>query len=565
MKTSYHRKGMLTGVLLLVLLANPGAADSLEADRALLQAAGVGVDAAGLRRFFQERIVTEPVRRRIAGLIERLGADEFSTREAAMRDLEKLGASTRVQLTQAIEADDLEIRRRAKRLLEQLGSEASELLLYAPAARLLVQADPDRAVGLLLDFLPNIEEAQVAEETARSVLPIASLPGGKARPELRAALKDREPIRRLTAGLALAGLPTERATVLQLLNDPETRVRRAVARALVRHRERRAVPTLIDLLAAPDREEASEAESTLLLLAQDDAPAAPAKDTPQTRIQYKEQWHKWWKGKGAALDLARIDFDAASPGYTLVVTLQPRVGAVRGGLSGSVVELDRRDKERWRIDGLSYPVHVHKFRHDRMLVCEYTSNQVTERDTTGKTHWQYNNVSQLIAAERLRNGNTLIVSRMQVVEVDRDGKIVRSIRPMQGLIACHRHADGRLTMISPTGSLIELDRDDKEVRSVPLAGYRPYPATAGFRAHFLPGGGVLVPDYFQNRICEYDAAGKLVWEAKANRPTGVVRLRNGNVLSYSRLSTGTITEINRAGQVVGNRTSGGLTMYLDQR
>jgi hypothetical protein len=52
--------------------------------------------------------------------------------------------------------------------------------------------------------------------------------------------------------------------------------------------------------------------------------------------------------------------------------------------------------------------------------------------------------------------------------------------------------------------------------------------------HFLPKGGVILPDYSYSKVREYDASGKLVWEADAYRPNSAVKLRNGNILVASR-------------------------------
>ena len=60
------------------------------------------------------------------------------------------------------------------------------------------------------------------------------------------------------------------------------------------------------------------------------------------------------------------------------------------------------------------------------------------------------------------------------------------------------------------------------------------------------------PNDFQmkmNKVVEYDADGRNVWEVNSTRPTCVQRLPNGNTLISSRLSP-TVTEVNRAGETV---------------
>ena len=59
-----------------------------------------------------------------------------------------------------------------------------------------------------------------------------------------------------------------------------------------------------------------------------------------------------------------------------------------------------------------------------MLIAERNSNRVTERDQTGKILWQHQSEAGAIAADRLPNGNTLITTWNQILEVTPAGKQV---------------------------------------------------------------------------------------------------------------------------------------------
>ena len=63
----------------------------------------------------------------------------------------------------------------------------------------------------------------------------------------------------------------------------------------------------------------------------------------------------------------------------------------------------------------------------------------------------------------------------------------------------------------------------------------------------------MIPLYSQNKVVEYDADGKSVWEAKINLPTSVFRLPNGNTLVASRANT-KIYELNRDGKEIWSYT-----------
>src|SRR5262249_59367858 len=69
---------------------------------------------------------------RISKLIEHLGSDTFAQREAASRDLERLGAAALGALRKAAQSSDIETRRRAQTLVTKIAKDvASHELLQA--------------------------------------------------------------------------------------------------------------------------------------------------------------------------------------------------------------------------------------------------------------------------------------------------------------------------------------------------------------------------------------------------------------------------------------------------
>jgi outer membrane protein assembly factor BamB len=66
----------------------------------------------------------------------------------------------------------------------------------------------------------------------------------------------------------------------------------------------------------------------------------------------------------------------------------------------------------------------------------------------------------------------------------------------------------------------------------------------------LANGNVLIPDYAQNKVVEYDTRGKLVWEATLQqRPSSVARLPNGHTL-VTCMTTSQVIELDRDGKEV---------------
>jgi ketosteroid isomerase-like protein len=363
-------------------------------------------------------------------------------------------------------------------------------------------------------------------------------------------------LKRYAAGIALlrAGGKGQLPTVRKLLKDAHEGVRRRIALALLEARDKEAIPTLIALLTARTSEDASLAEEALTVLAGEKAPAYPENDTAEARAKYRKAWDAWWEKAGGTLDLARIDLTQIGHGYTLVALLDLK------GRGGKVQCWDTTGKVLWTMTGLNYPMHASLIRRDRVLVCE--GARVTERDLTGKIYWEKTIAGQILSAQRLRNGRTLIVARNLIVEVDRKGTEVKSVTRPFDVVAAERHPDGKMTILTNAGQVIRMDAAGRQVSSFATGSFL---HVIGLKAHFLPTGGVVIPDYSRNKVREYDASGKMIREFDAQRPSWVVRLPNGNTLVGTRLLRNRIYEIDPKGKEVNPRTVDGRILFLDRR
>ncbi|MFO0877304.1 MAG: hypothetical protein U0840_08000 [Gemmataceae bacterium] len=551
----WYRAALTLGCCLLAAASLRGAADDLKADEKVLESASVSADGANLLAFFRKRTLSPGQRERIERLVADLGAPEYATREKASAALLEMEALPRLRLTQACSHEDAEVRKRARNLLNKIGPVSSEANLLGPAARVLVSKRPAGVVAVLLDFLPGAEDPEAAQEVAACLASLAMDASGKPDPVLLAALTDPVPLRRQAAGCALARVPGVRASVRKLLRDPDVGVRRRVAIRLVEAGDREAIPELVALLATTRGADFNAIEETLLLLAGERAPERSSDATPMALTAYQGRWQQWWKDNADKIDLARVDFSGGYRGYTLLST----VNAART-TTGVVAELDATGKPRWKIENLNYPVYASMVRRDRVLICEYYGNRVTERDLRGTVLWTKHVGNQVLAAVRLPTGNTFIATRQQLLEVDREGKEVKVINRPFDILAAHRHKDGSFSLLTTAGSMVRLDAEGKQTNSF-LIG--PLTGAIGFRAHFLPSGGVVVPDYARSKIREYDASGKMIWEADAFRPNCVVKLPNGNVLYASRIR-GAIVEIDREGKEITRREVEGRPLFLDR-
>lgn len=152
-------------------------------------------------------------------------------------------------------------------------------------------------------------------------------------------------------------------------------------------------------------------------------------------------------------------------------------------------------------------------------------------DPSGKIEWEVPLRHTAHDIQVLPNGNILVpTDNSTVVEMTRDKKVVwkhvsRPVGDYKGPVEIHafrRLPDG-LTMIAETGNrrIIEVDAEDKVVRSIPLVVDRPNSHRDTRRARKLDNGHYLVCHEGDSTVREYDGAGKVVWSYRldlAGRP-----------------------------------------------
>jgi hypothetical protein len=492
----------------------------------------------GLLAFFRKRIPSAVDRAKIAALIEQLTDDEFENREKATEELVAIGPVAVPFLQRALHDDDPEIATRAKTSLERIERD-NDPGLVAAAAGLLVKLKPAGGAEVLLAFLPFARD-ETAAEAVQAALGSLAVRNGKVEPVLLKALQDKLPAKRIAAARALlqggpAGL---RKDLRKLLQDKEPVVRFRVAMGFVGVKDKDGIPVLIALLGRLPRDQEIEIEDLLYRLAGDQVPAkVQEKDVEAT--QAREAWSGWWRKHGPKLDLAKLDTAHALRGHTLIV---------KAGLRGdsSVLEIGRDGKTRWEITGLRGVKDAQVIGKDRVLIAEYTGRKITERDFKGKVLWEKVVRLPPIGCLRLANGNTFIVMRRQILEVDKDGQEVFSyFHRLGNICSAQKTRRGEIVLVDSSGNFSRLDKQGKVLKSFRVGNI--YPLGGSF--DLLPNDRVVVPDYLGGRVVEYDKEGKERWEARFVRPTSVQRLPNGNTLVASMFSN-QVVELDRKGKLV---------------
>ncbi len=501
-----------------------------------------GTEGPALLDEFRKRTLTSADLLRIQQLIKDLGDDSYETREKATTALAAMDVRILPLLRKAQEASDVEVRTRVEKCVQTIEARKERLPSISPTtARLVGLRKPEGAAELLLSFLASSGAEEPARPGVQAALTAVAVRDGKPDPGLVKALDDKVAARRQAAAVALieAGAATQVPAVRGLLQDPVAEVRLEVALALAGlERDRSAVPVLIALLKDAPARQTARAEAYLREVAGTRAPRESFGTSLEERARCHDVWEAWWREHGATATLVALPRTSlhAVLGYTLLV-LRDR---------GQVLELDRNQKVRWEINGLSMPMDAQVLPGNRVLIAEMSASRVTERNFKGEILWQ-KALPAPCGCQRLPNGNTLIVASAQVLEVDREGREVFRLPAQQGIFrGAHRLRDGRLLYLTHTGLVGVVDANGNELRRF---------ETGGRMLNYggldvLPNGHLLVVPFNGNKVQEFNDRGKVVWEATVPAtPSAVCRLANGNVLVSSQFPV-QLLEINREGKVV---------------
>jgi hypothetical protein len=535
--------GLVLGVcMLLGFLAVPArSAEPTNGDEAVLKDAKIATDGPGLVEFFRKRASTNPTDDVLKGLIEQLGDESFQKREQATNQLIAIGGRAKPFLQRAANDPDYEVAFRAKHCLHEIDQGGTARTLAA-AARLMAVRKPEGAVSVLLDYLPVAEDEAVAEEV-RTTLAGLAVRDGKTDPALVEGLKDKSPVKRAACAITLvrAKAGDHLAAVKKLLEDPEPLVRMRVGVALVAAREKQAVPVLIDLLAQLPMQETGTIEDLLYRLAEDKAPAAAPGADDESRRKFRDAWMAWWREGGKDIDLAKLERATKTLGFTMVLLLD----------AGKVVDLDAANRVRWSIDGLQKPLDAQMLPGERVLVAEHDGDRVTERNRKNEILWE-KQISGPLMAQRMANGNTVIATRTQVVEVDKTGRAVSTYAPKDAwlIMKALKLPNGDLGVVTQlntavgTAKYTRVDATGKELKSFPVDI-----RTFGGKIDVLANGHVIVPEMNNNRVVEHDETGKIVWEAPAAGAIAAVRLANGHTM-VTTMDQHRAFELDRTGKEV---------------
>jgi HEAT repeat protein len=488
---------------------------------------------------FHKRTLTEEVRLKAIKLIEQLGDDDFRTRERAASAIKKLGGIMVPLLRQATHSHDVEVRQRAEGCLSEI--EQNKDTPLAPAVpRLIGLRRPSGAAEAILGYLPFAEDESLVEEVQKALNRVAGS-AGKVEPAVLRALTDAAPARRAAAAEAICYVcATEHyPAVRRLLKDPQPMVRVKTALALAGARESDAVEALIQFVGELPPSEAAFAEDYLLRLSADQQPTGLPSGEGDAQRKRRDLWAAWWAANKARVHLVdRYPTRAEEPRATITLAVN---------LQGSqVVALGADNKVRWEMNGLLGPQDAQLLPGGRVLVAEANGQRVTERNLKGDILWQKSLPGAWpTGAQRLRNGNTLIICRNQLQEVDRSGREVYTIpRPANDVVAARRMANGQIVCVTAQRQVVRLDTSGKEIKSFTV------PMLMQNGIEVLADGHVLLPVIWTNKVTEYDADGKTVADLAATQPMAACKLSRGHYMVAVQQGPPKLVEMDKDGKVV---------------
>ncbi|MGH7225586.1 MAG: hypothetical protein ACRELF_20405, partial [Gemmataceae bacterium] len=303
---------------------------------------------------------------------------------------------------------------------------------------------------------------------------------------------------------------------------------------------REGVAVLIDLLPLLSAEVCGQAEDALYQLAGDTAPSVPAGAAADDNKKRRDAWAAWWKVNANRVDPARMSAHSWL-GYTLICDNR----------ANRVYEIDRHGKQRWSINNVSSPLDAVVLPGNRVLVAERGRGHVTERDFQGKIVWQ-KQAAGAVNVQRLPNGHTFIASFAgAIAEVDRNGKEIYTIPKVPGnVLAAYRSRRGEIVCVTNDNQCRFLDTTGKQLRIFPVK----YPLGSMGCLDVRRDGRVLIAAFRAGKVMEYDSQGKLLHEWDVPQVLTATGLPNGHILASRQNRNRVVIELDRAGKVVREQT-----------
>jgi|GEM_PF-344382 len=392
--------------------------------------------------------------------------------------------------------------------------------------RIISLVKPPHTLETIINYIPSCSNETLHESLIECVRSFFIEGSDLPKPLVEASKSLVEEIRGF-AGKALASSPNQEAKKIcnNLLLDPSTRVRFEVATAMVKNKQKVALPVLIELLGQVSEEKVEVLDHFLRTIAKDKSPEV----TPDQKKNIKllvDAWNNWLKKEGTQLVLEPYFKGTQTPRNFLLVEAFSQEKK-----SGRVFLMTPQAKILWEIANLSNPIDASLLINGRVLVTEQGANRITERDAKGNISWE-KSVANPFHSQRLANGNTFIASRNKLLEVSKNGSEVFGFSYVQEtILAACKTRNNEYALLTYSGTFLKIDPKGNEI----FRSRIPFPTNFGINgATITANDRVLVSIPTLNKILEFDFNGQSTWEVAVTMPGVPTKLANGNVVTPSQ-------------------------------
>jgi PQQ-like domain/HEAT repeats len=490
-------------------------------DTQILKNAGIATDGPGLLDYFRRRTPSETEQAALRERAAQLGSGTYIVRMKATDDLIRAGRSALPALREITKKRDAETSRRAQYCIGVI-EQHTQPALAATAARLLAERKPGGAAETLFAYLPFVDD-RMSEDDIRESMKRLALVDDKAIPLVEEALTDKAPKRRAAAAWIVGNSSDakQRQLAYARLDDEVPEVRFLAASSLLASREAVAVPTLIALLTDASTEFAWRSEDLLFRLSGENGPPIwlnTANDSNAKLV--RDAWETWWKKNETKVDWKSLQLDEQALGLTLIVENQ------RGDGGSRIYETDSTNQVRWQIK-ITNPIDAQWLPGGRLLVGDSRDSVLYELDLRGNIGWKHFGIAPT-SIQRLTNGNTVVSTYQNIIEITREGKTVFTHATQGHTYHARKLPDGHYVWIDACGEIAEVDGNGKLVAKTKLGAGLTWGSIERLRngRYLVALGGV-------GKVQEVDMTGKVYWEKAVNNPNRAVRLANGNTLVAS--------------------------------
>ena len=495
--------------------------EELASLEAYLRSQGVPMTKDGIQAYLRALDDSKHDRADVKKLIQQLGSDRFSEREAAEQALLKLPAIPIELLQKAIKGSDPEVAFRAQRILRNAIPPQKQTVRSTLRAIELLQLS-----GLTKEIFATInrfQDEQTIVLAARKAILVAvttdDMPflSSQIKPETIAPLRD----------ISIQSLRQFEDAALANRFDRWSRnksfgelTRLQSTLALADLGDRRAMTILVELMAEAQTPSIRARSQVALRNFTGKAIEYSAYADPETRQKQSQNWKNWIATKGKT---SRLNFPLGSvrsnglDGYTLLALSE----------LDKVVLLNEAHEEIWKFE-CGYPVSAEKMDNGNILIVEWKKKRLIEV-TPEKRIVRDIPVRCPSGARPLENGNAIIscCDRRNAIEVDPNGKIVWQLKPARHGIPQAIRLDNGNTLVAETGGnliVAEISPDGKRVWEYVVDTQNSLDSIQS-----LQNGNVLIS--IIGSAIEVDrVTRKIVWRIDRENLRDAFRLENGNTL-----------------------------------